>query len=280
MTPHMQVGVEPRPDLGTTGTRVAMLVGPEAARAVAAVHALAEHLGAPVANTWGVKGIYPWDNPHHMGTCGLQRDDFDLLGFAAFDVLVTIGLDPAESPDDRLTLTRRVEVLPEPDAIDTVMTSSAPRPFLPVPNELYSRIASVAQRGYVDDSFPRHPARAVSDLKQSLGPDERVVAQPGLAGLWVARTFPTDRLGSVIVPAYDQPGIAAAVALVSAAQGTPTVCVVHSESGSVDDVTAEVTTLARTLKLPLRWLRWGDDVDWSRTEDLIAAAGPVVAWAR
>jgi hypothetical protein len=113
------------------------------------------------------------------------------------------------------------------------------------------------------------------DLKQSLGPDTRVTAQPGEVGLWVARTFPTDRMGSVIVPAYDRPGIGAAVGLVSALQGTDTVTVVR---GPVDDATATILDLARHHELPLRLEVWADDVDWSRTGDLVAAAGPVVAW--
>ena len=49
-------------------------------------------------------------------------------------------------------------------------------------------------------------------------------------------------------------------------------------SGPVDAVTHEVIDLARHHELPLRLEVWDDDVDWSRTEDLVAAAGPVVAW--
>ena len=63
--------------------------------------------------------------------------------------------------------------------------------------------------------------------------------------------------------------------MVSAAQGTDTVCVVH---GPVDDITHEIMNVAAHRELPLRLEVWEDDVDWSRTEDLIAAAGPVVAW--
>ncbi|MEP6626293.1 MAG: hypothetical protein ABJC79_17730, partial [Acidimicrobiia bacterium] len=63
--------------------------------------------------------------------------------------------------------------------------------------------------------------------------------------------------------------------LISASCGAPTVCVVESE---VDPVTAEVMDIARSVGLPLRVEVWGDDVDWTRTDDLIAAAGPVVAW--
>lgn len=271
----------PPPALGPADSTVVMLVGPGAAHVTSAVHRLARHLGAPVANTWGVKGIYQWDDPHHMGTCGLQRDDFSLLGLADFDVLVTIGLDPAESPTARLDAVRRVDIPPSVDAIDAVIRLTSLRPHHPAPNELYTRIAAIAQPGYVDTSVPRHPARAVFDLKQSLGPEDRVVAQPGPVGLWVARTFPTDRLGSVIVPAHDVAAIAPAVALVSAARGVATVCVLDGTSSPDPDdetVTREIAALAAARDLPLRFESWADAIDWSRTDDLVAAAGPVVAW--
>ncbi len=255
--------------------RMVMLVGPDATRVAPAVHRLAQALGAPVANTWGAKGIYPWNDAHHMGTCGLQADDFELLGFEQFDFVVAIGIDEAESPLTRLTMAPVIQLRADTQILDELAQRLPVRELVATENELYRRIAAIAQPGYADDSFPRHPARAVMDLKRSLGPTTRVTAQPGLAGLWVARTFPTDRIGSVIVPAFDRPGIGAAVGLASAAQATDTICVVH---GPVDDTTAEVMRAAEHHGLPLRLEVWDDDVDWSRTDDLISAAGPVVAW--
>jgi hypothetical protein len=261
--------------LGDPDARIVILAGPAATTEAWALHSLAVHLGAPVANTWGAKGIYPWDDPHHMGTCGLQRDDFALLGFADYDLVLAIGVDPAESPAERYSLTETRTVPVERDFFEAIRAQTPRRHFEATPNDLYGRLAAIAQPGYVDESFPRHPARAVMDLKQSLGPDTRVTAQPGAVGLWVARTFPTDRMGSVLVPAHDRPGVAAAVGLVSALQGTATVTVVR---GPVDEATATILDLARDHDLPLRPEVWDDDVDWTRTEDLLAAAGPVVAW--
>lgn len=260
-------------DLADPAKRVMLLVGPGALHDVRGVHRVAHELGAPVANTWGAKGIYPWNSGHHMGTCGLQRDDFVLLGLAEYDLVIAIGLDDAETHPVVPSAARLVHFagnlmrLPVPGAPRELQSANF--------NELFRRLSAIAQPGYVDESYPRHPARAVMDLKQSLGPDTRVTAQPGAVGLWVARTFPTDRMGSVIVPAHDRPGIGAAVGLVSALQGTDTVTVVR---GPVDDATATVLDLARTQDLPLRVEVWADDVDWSRTDDLVAAAGPVVAW--
>lgn len=262
----------PLPDLADANLRVVILAGPGAMLEPVPLHTLADHLGAPVANTWGAKGIYPWNDLHHMGTCGLQRDDFTLLGFETFDVILAIGIDEAESPLHRFALADVCTA--DPGQLTELRLSSAARPLINEPNALYTRMAAIAQLGYVDESTPRHPARAVMDLKTSLGSDTRVTAQPGRVGLWVARTFPTDRMGSVVVPAHDRPAVGAAVGFISALQGTNTVYVTDTADDPVADAILE---LARTHEVPLQTIIWRD-VDWSRSEDLIAAAGPVVAW--
>ncbi len=49
-----------------------------------------------MVNTWGAKGVFVWNDPHHFGTVGLQAHDFDLAGLGDVEVLVTSGLDPDE----------------------------------------------------------------------------------------------------------------------------------------------------------------------------------------
>jgi thiamine pyrophosphate-dependent enzyme len=256
--------------------RTAMLVGPEVLRAdaVAGLRAFAAAAHVGVANTWGAKGVFPWDSPHHLGTCGLQADDFPLLGFAELDELWVSGLDPAESPAERYELGARVtRIHPEVLAVLAERVARSSYPIEPPP--LFERLAAVARPGYVDDRFPRHPARAVMDLKHRLAPGGIVTADPGPAGLWVARTFPTDAPGTVVVPARTAPGIAAALALVAARAGKPATAVTV---GPLDDATRAVVALAASLSVDLGLDVWGDDVDLSLTELLVAAAGPVVAW--
>ena len=73
-----------------TAASVAVLAGPGVVRTgrLDAVRAFAAAGGLGVANTWGAKGMFAWDSPHHLGTCGLQAHDFALLGFADVDLLV------------------------------------------------------------------------------------------------------------------------------------------------------------------------------------------------
>ena len=98
---------------------------------------------------------------------------------------------------------------------------------------------------------------------------------PGPAGLWVARTFPTDAPGTVVVPAVTAPGLGAALGLAAARAGHSTLTIKVEQ---MDETTRAVVDLARTLDADLTVEAWGDDVDLSLTALLVDAAGPVVAW--
>jgi Thiamine pyrophosphate enzyme, central domain len=258
--------------LETPGERIAILAGPDVLPFVNGLHEFAHHVNAPVANTWGAKGIYPWDNPHHMGTCGLQARDFELLGLADFDLLVVTGIDEHESEHDRYAVTEVVDV--DPKFLLSLLDYVPERSFAIEPNALYEQLASVVQPGYVDERMPRHPARAVIDLKQRLGDDTMVFAQPGPAGLWVARAFPTERAASVFVPSVAAEGIAAALAFCAAAQGHRVVLVIDHSDATTD----AFVRLGVERALPLEVEDWSESVDFSPTQDLVRIAGPVVAW--
>ena len=268
---------------------------------VAGLRAFAATAKAPVANTWGAKGVFPWDSPHHMGTCGLQARDFELLGFADYDVIVAAGVDAAESAQERFALAPVVALEPSDLARLAQHVTPATRPIRP--NGLYERLSKVAQPGFVDDRLPLHPARAVADLRAAVPAGGVVTADPGRAGLWVARTFATTEPGSVVVPAAVEPGIATGLALVAALRGVPAIAVTTEP---LDHATLAVLELATELGAELVVDVWGsggpvrraDDhvaqlhaavgdsgvsivdvpVDLSLTRKLIDAAGPVVAW--
>lgn len=91
-----------------------VLAGPGVVRAgqVDALRAFAAQAGVGVVNTWGAKGVFPWDGPHHYGTVGLQQRDFELAGFDDHELVVAVGLDPAESPTERWAHRQVLEVEP------------------------------------------------------------------------------------------------------------------------------------------------------------------------
>jgi len=258
-----------------------------------------------VANTWGAKGVFDWDSPHHLGTCGLQARDFELLGWADADLIVATGVDDAESPRERFALASVLDVAPDDlGARAGTVRSTGP----PLINDLYPRLAAIAQPGFLDDRVPLHPARAVADLGAALPAGGLLTADPGVAGLWVARTFPTPAVEPggtrrVAVPAGIDAGRAARAAADASRAGRPTVIVT---TDPVDPATGTVFDGLSAAGVPVVLVVWGEHgelgrvgqhrerldaalaaarasvvevpVDFSCTELLVEAAGPVVAW--
>jgi hypothetical protein len=288
---------------GLPAGRAMVLAGPGVLRAdaVDGLRALAACGNVPVANTWGAKGVFAWDSPFHMGTAGLQARDFELLGFDGADLIVTTGLDADESPRSRYALAPVVDIAPE--ELGALAAVLRPSPIQIRPNHLYSGLAAVSQPGYVSEHMPMHPARAVADVRRTLPPDGIVAADPGLAGLWVARTFPTTRAGSVIVPATPTPGIATAIAFAAGLRGHHAIAITDAP---VNDETRAVVALAKQHGVPIVVEVWGTGghvhnpedhlarlqaafdsrgvsvigvpIDAAKTQRLIDVAGDVVAW--
>jgi sugar/nucleoside kinase (ribokinase family) len=102
-----------------------------------------------------------------------------------------------------------------------------------------------------------------------------VVVDPGPAGFWMARTFPTSELGSVVVPATVAPGFAAAAALVAGLRGRPAVAVTTAPS---DETTGSVLEAARRRGVGVDLRSWDENIDWSCLDSLVAVAGNIVAW--
>jgi acetolactate synthase-1/2/3 large subunit len=229
-------------------------------RCVDGLRAFAARVGCGVVNTWGAKGVVPWDDPLHFGTAGLQARDFELAGLGDVEVLVTSGLDAAEVTSEPWL--GRAEVIDiAPAELGTAMPALPPggidRPAL------YTALAAVVGPMYHVPGSP--PARA-AELAASLPAGGVVVAAPGLVGFWIARTFPTSIPGSVLVPASGGPDAAWRAAAELAAAGHPVTLVTGDGDPPPPDlpgVTVEV------------WPSAPDDVD---PAPLVAVAGPIVAW--
>lgn len=264
--------------------RVLVLAGPRVIDdgAIDGLRAFAAAGSLGVANTWGAKGVFAWDSPHHLGTCGLQARDFELLGFGDADVIVATGIDDDESPRERFGLAPVVDVPPpelERRAGEFVSTGS------PVENRLYARLAAIAQPGYADEKVPLHPARAARDLGNALPPGGVIAAEPGVAGLWIARTFPTPALNPgearrVVVPSRADPGVATQQALDAAVAGRPAIAVT---TAPVTDAVTAVFHEANTRGAPLVLVVWEPGAELGSAADhesllhaALAASGPSV----
>lgn len=285
--------------------RVVALAGPGVVAAgpagVDGIRRLAERAGIGVVNTWGAKGLFEWQSPHHLGTAGLQERDFELAGLGDAGLIIATGLDSHEAPPERWQLAPHARVRPRELG---QLADAWPRPpGIPERPALYTQLAEVVQPLYASDSVPLSPARATADVKAALPAGGIVFADPGLAGFWMARAFPTSELDSVVVPAVAEGGFAGWSAVHAARSGRPAVAVTTSP---YDLDTDEAVTYAAGHGIPFVLCAWGSagtlssadvhrrllaeafaadrvqilevPVDWADTDRLVEVAGEIVAW--
>jgi len=178
---------------------------------------------------------------------------------------VTSGLDPDEVTSEPWA--GRAEVV---DVEPLRLAGAAATRTWPVASldrpALYTDLAAVCGPLYASDALPLTAARQARELAAELPDGGLVVAEPGLAGFWVARTFPTSTPGSVVVPAAGGREAAWSAALAAAASGRAVTLVVGAPPP------AEVSAGGVVVE------QWDDrtvDLDPSA---LVAVAGEVVAW--
>ena len=219
-----------------------------------------------MVNTWGAKGVFVWDDPFHFGTAGLQAEDFTLAGLADVDVLVTSGLDPHEVT--RRPWEGRAEVV---DLAPAALAAAAGERSWPAGSlerpALYTELAAACGPLYASTASPPPAAQRAAALARELPEGGLVVAEPGLVGFWVARTFPTSVPGSVCVPATGGAEAAWATAIEAAVAGRPVTLV----SATTPPIEVRMSGVVNVV--------WGDgsvDLDPSA---LIEVAGEIVAWA-
>jgi acetolactate synthase-1/2/3 large subunit len=289
-----------------SASRVIVLAGPGVVRnqAVGGLHAFATagHLG--VLNSWGAKGVFHWRSRHHLATVGLQERDFELCGFDAADLLVAVGVDDRETPDGLWSEVRHLVVTPQ--ALTALAESlDAGRRAPPDVPPLRALLAAITQAGWASDMAPVQPTRVTWNYAAALSRGGLVAADAGVAGYWVARTFATTRPGAALVPPTALPGWAAACVTV-ARLSNPMRPALGVIDGPLDDATAAVREAAQRLGIEVGIEAWEVDgepvgpeahlerlgrlahagsggvatlaTDASQMGEMIAVAGPVVAW--
>lgn len=237
-----------------------VLAGPGVVRAgqVEALRAFAAQAGVGVVNTWGAKGVMAWDSPHHFGTAGLQARDFDLAGFGDAQLVIAVGVDPSEAPRAAWAHGQVLEV--EPWQLAALAYNwPDPDPVPPYP-ALYRELSAALGPLYESDASPLTPARAARDLSLVRPAGALVAADPGPAGLWIARTYPTTEPGSVAVPSRRADGFAVAAAMVCSLDHRQAFAVTTSP---FDPVTDALVDLAGVVGSSFVLCEWGADAPWS-----------------
>jgi acetolactate synthase-1/2/3 large subunit len=186
-----------------------------------ALRAFVHTTGIPVAETFMAKGLIDYEDPHALGTVGLQSRDYEMAGFDDADVVITVGYDLVEHKPENWNPAQNKQIV----VIDTV-PAEIDEYFLPAV-ELVGDIAHVLARlaagcsrttaappqadrlreltlgalrdGAGDGHFPMRPARVLADLREALGRTDLLVSDVGLHKLWIGRMFPAHEPGTVLI---------------------------------------------------------------------------------
>jgi acetolactate synthase I/II/III large subunit len=188
-----------------------------------ALRAFVHTTGIPVAETFMAKGLLDYEDPHALGTVGLQARDYELAGFDDADVVISVGYDLVEHKPEHWNPRADKKIV----VIDTV-AAEIDEFFLPEV-ELIGDIAHVLARlaagcsrkdasaggdgserlrhlvsgaledAREDDQFPMRPPRVLSDIRQALGRSDVLVSDVGLHKLWIGRMFPAHEPGTVLI---------------------------------------------------------------------------------
>jgi acetolactate synthase-1/2/3 large subunit len=209
-------------DLIRSAINPIVLAGNGVARvgAAPALREFARATGIGVAETFMGKGALDYEDPHALGTVGLQSRDYALAGFDDADVVITVGYDLVEHAPANWNPRRDKKIV----CIDTVpsevdeyymteidlvgdlyhILSRLGEELRHAPHEARgSRLDDIVlgrfEAARDDDAFPMQPPRALWDIRQELGPLDILISDVGLHKLWIARMFPAHEPNTVFI---------------------------------------------------------------------------------
>lgn len=282
-----------------------VLAGPEVVSQgmVPGLHALAVAGQVGVLNTWGAKGVFDWRSRHHWATVGLQAQDLVLGVLPETDLLLAVGLDPAETPPGAGETVPAVLLAPQ--AMDRLAERWSRPVAAPTVPPLRRLLAAVTQGGWERQGAPLAPTQATRNYGRLTAGRGLVAADAGSAGYWVARTFPTTAPGEALVPPARSAGSAVARAIV-ARLAEPARTVLAVTDAPVDPVNDELLEVSSRLGVPVTLEVWdpeGEHLDEAshlqrlaaavgdpestrlplaaagdQLAQMVAVAGPVTAW--
>jgi hypothetical protein len=198
-------------------------------------------------------------------------------------LVVVSGVDELEAPKRLWSRYRHCVVAPE---VLGPLAERLARPgsFLDLP-PLRERLAAVTQAGWASGPKSLAPTLVTRHYADALGRGGMVAADAGVAGYWVARTFPTTQLGTALVPPGLTPGWAAACALVARLR-TPLRPALAVVNGPIDPQTQDVLEQARRLGVKLGVEAWeaggpvlSPEAHRDRLQSLVGISGATVALA-
>ncbi len=188
-----------------------------------ALRAFVHTTGIPVAETFMAKGLLDYEDPHALGTVGLQARDYELAGFDEADVVIAVGYDLVEHKpehwnpraDKKIVVIDTVAAeideffIPEVELIGDIahvlarLAAGCSRKNAGVGGNGFDRLRRLVfgalRDAREDDQFPMRPPRVLSDIRQALGRSDVLVSDVGLHKLWIGRMFPAHEPGTVLI---------------------------------------------------------------------------------
>src|SRR5215204_2400171 len=188
--------------------------------AAAALREFARATGIGVAETFMGKGLLDYEDPHSLGTVGLQSRDYALAGFEDADVVITVGYDLVEHSPENWNPKKDKKIV----CIDTA-AAEVDEHFqteVDLVGDLYHILTRLAEElreaphetpdsrlndiiigrfmsAKDDDAFPMQPPRALWDIRNAMGREDLLISDVGLHKLWIARMFPAHEPNTVFI---------------------------------------------------------------------------------
>jgi acetolactate synthase-1/2/3 large subunit len=192
-------------------------------RASAALREFARATGISVAETFMGKGVIDVDDPHALGTVGLQSRDYAMAGFEDADVVIAVGYDLVEHSPEHWNPRRDKRIV----VIDTVAAEIDEffSPTAELIGDIYYVLSRLAEEcrdvdfsgrppgahrlrevvggrfdaARTEDDFPMQPPRILWELRNALGRDDILISDVGLHKLWIGRMYPTHEPNTVLI---------------------------------------------------------------------------------
>ncbi len=186
-----------------------------------ALRAFVHTTGIPVAETFMAKGLIDYEDPHALGTVGLQARDYSLAGFDEADVVIAVGYDLVEHAPEHWNPRRDKQIVvidtvaaeideffvPEVELIGDIAhvlarlaAGASRRPTPRVDSDrLRTLVSGALADAETDGHFPMRPPRVLADLRRALRRDDLLVSDVGLHKLWIGRMFPAHEPGTVLI---------------------------------------------------------------------------------
>jgi acetolactate synthase I/II/III large subunit len=186
-----------------------------------ALRAFVHTTGIPVAETFMAKGLLDYEDPHALGTVGLQAHDYELAGFDDADVIIAVGYDLVEHKpehwnpraDKKIVVIDTVAAeideffMPEVELIGDIahvlarLAAGCSRKDSSPPDadRLRHLVSGALTEAREDTHFPMRPPRVLCDIRRALRRSDVLVSDVGLHKLWIGRMFPAHEPGTVLI---------------------------------------------------------------------------------